>query len=170
MLDDLFDAPALVDGQLDREQADAVVRALGSLHGAFWETKDVLENDCYKSPGDKVKMNDVKEVVDGLLKRGQLPEHVASLMLPAAEMRNELLMETKKHGQTLTRGAAGYSVSSWVAAPQGLTSMSWGDASVGVGARDLALLLTLCLSKEQQEEWSSELRQLYLPRNTLVYN
>ena len=113
-----------------------------------------------------IKMNDTKEVVDGLLERSQLPEHVATMLIPAAEMRNELLSTTIKHGQTLTRGAAGYSTASWVQAPQGVTSMSWGELSTGIACRDLALLLTLCLSKEQQDDWTLPLKQLYY--DTLV--
>ena len=73
---------------------------------------------------------------------------------------------TIKHGQTLTRGAAGYSTASWVQAPQGVTSMSWGELSTGIACRDLALLLTLCLSKEQQDDWTLPLKQLYY--DTLV--
>ena len=39
--------------------------------------------------------------------------------------------------------------------------MTYGDTCVGIGTRDLALLMTLCLSKEQQEEWMVELTRLY---------
>ena len=44
--------------------------------------------------------------------------------------------------------------------------MSYGQTCVGVGTRDLALLMTLCLSKEQQESWTAELTGLYY--NTLI--
>lgn len=160
LLEDLYDSPALVDGAMEREQAEAVVRALAALHAAFWGREDVLENPCF-APMRAIKMNDVKDVVAGLLERSQIQEHVAALLLPAAELRNEMLLKTRQHGQTLTRGPAGYSVASWLATPKGLTSMSWGDTCVGVGVRDLALLLTLSLDKDQQEEWTHGLCALY---------
>ena len=145
---------------MEREQAEAVVTALAALHAAFWGRDDVLENPCF-APTRTVKMSDIKDVVAGLLERSQIPEHVAALLLPAAEMRNEMLVQIRQHGQTLTRGAAGYSVRSWLATPKGLTTMSWGDTCVGVGVRDLALLLTLSLEKDQQEEWFHGLCALY---------
>lgn len=162
LMEDLYDQPACVDGAMEREQVDAIVKALAALHAAFWEREEILENPCFKSTRT-VKMSDVKDIVQGLLDRSQLPEHVASLLIPAAEMRNELLIGTMQHGRTLTRGVAGASVSSWRIAPDGCTasSMTYGHTCVGVGTRDLALLLSLCLSKEQQEDWTLELRQLY---------
>jgi hypothetical protein len=160
LLEDMYDSPPLVDGEMEREQAEAVVKALAALHAAFWGRDDVLENPCFASTWT-VKMNDVKDVVAGLLERSQIQEHVAALLVPAAELRNEMLVQIRQHGQTLTRGAAGYSVGSWLATPKGLTSMSWGDTCVGVGVRDLALLLTLSLEKDQQEEWFHGLCALY---------
>lgn len=160
LLEDLYDSPQLVDGEMEREQAEAVVKALAALHAAFWGRDDVLENPCF-APTRTVRMNDIKDVVAGLLERSQIPEHVAALLLPAAELRNEMLVQTRQHGQTLTRGAAGYSVGSWLATPKGLTSMSWGDTCVGIGVRDLAVLLTLSLEREQQELWFHGLCALY---------
>eukprot|EP01043_Picozoa_sp_COSAG02_P000955 COSAG02_NODE_19_length_53976_cov_37.338512_37_plen_313_part_00 len=165
LLEDLYDSAPLVDGKMEREKAEAVVKALAALHAAFWEREDVLQNPCF-APTRTVKMNDVKDVVAGLLERSQLPEHVVALMVPAAEMRTELLVMTRKHGQTLTRGSAGYSVASWLESPNGLTSMSWGDTCAGIGVRDLVLLLSLSLDKDQQEEWTHELCALYY--NTLT--
>jgi hypothetical protein len=160
LLEDLYDSSPLVDGAMEREHAEAVVKALASLHAAFWANEETLENPCFKST-QTVKMSDVKDVVAGLLKRSQLPEHVAALLPVAAERRNELLAQVRSHGLTLTRGCAGCSVGSWLATPKGLSSMSWGDTCVGVGVRDLALLLTLGLGKEQQDDWTHELRALY---------
>ena len=165
LMEDLYDCAPMVDGELEREQAEDIIKALAALHAAFWENEEVIDNPCFKT-SKMIKMNDTKEVVDGLLERSQLPEHVATMLIPAAEMRNELLSTTLKHGQTLTRGAAGYSTASWVQAPQGVTSMSWGELSTGIACRDLALLLTLCLSKEQQDDWTLPLKQLYY--DTLV--
>ena len=39
--------------------------------------------------------------------------------------------------------------------------MSWGDTCAGIGVRDLVLLLSLSLDKDQQEEWTHELCALY---------
>lgn len=165
LMEDLYECAPCQDGLMEKEHAEAVVKALAALHAAFWERTDVLEMACFKGAsksGPGVKMNDVKEVVEDLLKRSQLPEHVASLMIPASEMRNELILATTAHGRTLNRGAAGASVVSWRITPDGrASSMSYGHTTVGVGARDLALFLSLSLSKDQQEEWTHELKQLY---------
>ena len=161
LMEDLYECAPCVDGGMEKEHAEAVVKALAAQHAAFWERTDVLEMACFKG-SSKVKMNDVKEVVDGLLKRSQLPEHVASLMIPASEMRNELNLGATQHGRTLSRGVAGASASSWRITTSGrASSMSYGHTTVGIGARDLALFLSLSLSKEQQEEWTHELRQTY---------
>ena len=161
LMEDLYDHPSCVDGAMERGEVDAIIKALAALHAAFWEREDVLENACFKST-KRVQMNDVKDIVAGLIDRSQLPEHVAELLIPAAEMRNELLAGVMKHGRTLIRGEAGASVRSWRIGSDGrATSMMYGHTCVGVGTRDLALLLTLCLSKEQQEDWTAELMKLY---------
>jgi len=68
LLEDLYDSSPLVDGAMEREHAEAVVKALASLHAAFWANEETLENPCFKST-QTVKMSDVKDVVAGLLKR-----------------------------------------------------------------------------------------------------
>jgi hypothetical protein len=146
---------------MEREEVESIIKALAALHAAFWEREDVLSNPCFENI-QKVQMNDVKEVVAGLVDRSQMPDHVASLLIPAAEMRNELLKGVTQHGRTLTRGAAGASVRSWRIGSDGrATSLTYGHTCVGVGTRDLALLMSLCLSKEQQEDWTTELTRLY---------
>jgi hypothetical protein len=166
LMEDLYDHPACVDGAMEREDVEAIIKALAALHAAFWEREDVLENACFKNT-QRVQMSDVKDVVAGLVDRSQLPEHVAALLIPAAEMRNELLAGVTQHGRTLTRGTAGASVRSWRIGSDGrATSMTYGQTSVGIGTRDLALLMTLCLTKEQQEDWTAELTKLYY--NTLI--
>lgn len=161
LMEDLYEYPTCVDGSLNREHAESIVKALAALHAAFWGREDVLENPCFTST-HRVKMNDVKDVAASLLERSQLPEHVATLLVPAAEMRNELLTGVTKHGLTLTRGTAAASVQTWRIGPDGrATSMTYGTTCVGIGTRDLALALTLCLTNDQQEEWTTELTQLY---------
>ena len=56
LLEDRYDHPCCVDGSLEREHAEAIVKALAALHAAFWEREDVLENPCFKNT-QKVQMN-----------------------------------------------------------------------------------------------------------------
>jgi hypothetical protein len=56
-----------------------------------------------------------------------------------------------------------HTANSWVRilTPEGPSSSSWGHVTVGSGTKDLALFLTLSLTKEQQDEWTHALVDAY---------
>ena len=150
------------DEELTMEAASQIVEALAKMHGAFWEA-ELLGNKCF-SQRRSIELADVRTVVSGLVDRSQLEDHVAEVYIPAIEVRTMLLEEVARHGRTLTRGSVSGSLNNWIMTPQGPTSMSWGHIAAGSGAHDLAQFLTLGLNKEQQQEWTHSLVDLYYSR------